>query len=1128
MKRRVLVLAPLLLACGPFFYQAPPPLESYPQRIPGKGWRDIFAETKPAPADAASSLQLIDACEALVEELPKLTPAERLSKIDALLTRNREGDFRLRTSNLLLELRELAADDATLGSASSYLKWRLERLGDPAGLIVRAPVKNWDMSDADFQAATRDYNKNQAAASEWLDHEMAAGPAVLHPNLMVQIGALAMDYGDYTKARNTFTGMIGLFPDHPRTEPARLMLGRCLLELAKAESKKPQLTREEQDGIDELLKEATQEFESCVNSGGRFAADASGWLAAVALQHHNFNEALRRQLARLDLQPTREVTRSVLRECDRIFTEVFQGDRGFEYAYDEDGRVSYWPFELMAKHPAVARLFVGHALDPEALEALPAANENFESDRDTLDFLHRRIIRPQPLARRSLTELGAAIVQSGGVSKPDALTLLILGWASYREGEVEQALALFDQAQALQPGEEIIQGRALALTALGRHREAADAYAALASKFPESPITKNSAFDHAIARFHAGEAGEALLMLYAMQPEGTYLPTAPLHPEHEPSQWIDSIAQFAPLDQLAAPLARLPEGDPQTRLLRTIVRSRALAAENFNLARRYLDPAGDTNDEKRYGFGELPRGIGLTAAIWQQEVESLAGATELLDQAPADQKARKHLQIARRWKELRGRLTLPLHDLFDYSQSENEKLEQLRRKNASFLGFKPEAVTAELDSRDELHHALRHFLAAADSSDPDVAAPALEEANDALFRLAEFSLYRCSRAAETDATGLSRKLVERLRKDFPDSPEAIRAVRWTFTPPALLGRWMPGDYSPSNSAEEIRSNALDPKLGRWREWRPDPGTDEGKRLQKDFANLIAAPDRDMTAIRKGLADFRADFNRTRHLLDEGDVLALVDDLDDLTAAAQVPAITPDLFGRYATLRRGKTTPPPAAGEWAPLAPWLAFLDRVRPVQVEDNGHTELSDDTVESWERYLRDFPNGPKSEAASLRLLRLKVRAAYPVPQVEAFFFPDSPIPRGYKRLKPAPEADQATMRALAKELDAHEKRFPGGRCHSDILVLQAAVAAQSHNYQVALKSLAEVIADPLHPELRMNAALYFSEISLRLLDKTERPAVAAAFRSEHSAMPLLKNLVHGDTCLFRLRPLMAWLEES
>ncbi|MCW1922583.1 hypothetical protein OKA05_08455 [Luteolibacter arcticus] len=1125
MKRRVLVLTPLLLACGPFFYQAPPPLESYPQRIPGKGWRDLFAETKPAPADAASSPELIDACEVLVDELPKLPQAERLSKIDALLARNREGDFRLRTANLLHELRELAADDTALAVAGDYLKWRLDRLEKPAGFVLRPPVKTWEMSEDEFIVATRAYAASQAGAFEWLDREVASGPAILRANLMVQKGAITMEYGDFAEARDTFTGMIGLFPDHPRVEPARLMLGRCLLELARTQSREADVTRDDRKRIDELLTEAIHEFGLCLDSRGRFAADASGWLAAVALERRDFSEAIRRQLHRLDLQPTREVTRSVLRECDRIFTSLLERDVGQDDHFDDGGTDQYLPFDEMAKHPAVMRLFVGHALDPAAREELPSAHENFGSDRGTLDFLHRRIIRPQSLTRRSLTALGTAVVKEAGVSKPDALTLLILGWASYREGEVPQALALFDQAQALQPSDELVQGRALALTALGRHREAAGAYAELTKNFPESSIAKNSIFDHAISRFHAGEAGEALLMLCGTRPDGSWLPAAPLHPEHEPVQWIDGIAQFAPLDQLAAPLSRLAENDPQTRLLRTIVRSRALCAENFALARRYLNPAGEVVPDTDYGFAELPRGIGLTAATWQQEVESLAGATELLEPAPADQRARKHLQIGRRWKELRGRLTLPLHSLFDYSQSEGEKLEQLRRKNAAFLGFATDAITAELDSRDELHHALRHFLIAAESTDPDVAAPALEEANEAVFRLAEFSHYRCSRAVETDAAGLSRKLVERLRNDFPDSPETARAVRWTFAPPALLGTWMPGDYTPGNSADAIESAVIDPKSGRWREWEPKPGDAEGERLSQAFGGLFIVPDADMPALRKRLADFRADFDRTRHLLAENDVLALVDDLDDLASAAEAPGITPDLFSRYASVRRAKAPPPPAAGEWAPLAPWLAFLDRIRPVTMPD-GYTRANDDTVESWERYLRDFPNGSKTEAASLRLLRMKVRAACPIPQVQAFHFPESPILNGYKRLTRPSAVDEAKLRALSKALDEHESSFPSGRYRADLRVLRAAIAAQSRDYPVAVKCLAEVLADPAHPELRMNAGLQFSEVSLRLLDKNERAAVAAAFRAERSATPFLKNLMHGDTCLFRLRPLMAWLE--
>jgi tetratricopeptide (TPR) repeat protein len=1128
MKRRVLVLTPLLLACGPFFYQAPPPLESYPQRIPGKGWRELFAEVKPLAADAASSPQLIDAAKALVAELPKLPQAERLAKIDALLTRNREGDFNYRVANFLHELREIAADEPALAAAEPYLGWRLGQplLGN--GAVGRAPIRLWSQTDEQFQEAVNRYQQALAQPIQWFQEAQASAIPEMLPYLLVQRAALDFENQNFPAAVERFDEIIERFPGHPRAEVARFMKGRSQLAAAQAQKKSADqdAAGDRERTIAASLQQAHDDFHAYLehHPKGRFASDANGWLGAVAAAQGNYPEAIARQLARLSLQPSRETTRSVLRECDSLFAPLFHAP-----ATPDDGEPAAHeiPWDAMVNHPELVRLFVFQAMDPAARESLPSLDRNLAGDRDTLDFLHRRIIRPIPFAKEAMRYLGEAVVRSSGVREPDAFTLEVLGWASLRAEDPQQALALFDRALAAKRGDDVLHGRALALSSLDRHREAAIAYQELARDFPGSRLGIATAFEAAIARFHAGAAGDALLALLPLSGNAHEAnpALAGLLPEHLCAQWIDSIAQFAPIDQLAAPLARLPEGDPQARLLRTIVRSRALCAGNFAIARRYLDPLGEPATDTDPSFAELPRGIGLTAAIWRQEVESLAGAIELLDGAPADQKARKHLHIGRRWKDLRGRLTLPLHQLFDYSQSESEKLEQLRRKNAVFLGFAPDAVAAELDSRDELHHALRHFLAAAESSDPDIAAPALEEANEALFRLAEFSHYRCSRAVETDASGLSRKLVERLRRDFPDRPETARAAIWSFAPPSLLGRWMPGDYTPGNSADAIESAVVDPRSGRWHEWDPKPGDAEGERLRQDFGNLLNAPGDDMPAIRKRLADFRADFDRTRHQLAERDVLSLVDDLDDLASAAELADITPDLFSRYASLRRAKNQPPPAAGEWEPLAPWLAFLDRIRTVTTP-GGYEQANNDTTEAWERYLREFPNGPKSEAASLRLLRGKVRAACPIPQVQAFHFPEAPIPNGYKRLTRPPEADGATLRALTKALDEHESRFPSGRYRADIRVMRAAVAAQSRDYPVAVKCLAEVLEDPAHPELRMNAALYFSEISLRLLDPHERAAVVAAFRSERAAVPFLKNLVHGDTCLFRLRPLMAWLE--
>ena len=164
--------------------------------------------------------------------------------------------------------------------------------------------------------------------------------------------------------------------------------------------------------------------------------------------------------------------------------------------------------------------------------------------------------------------------------------------------------------------------------------------------------------------------------------------------------------------------------------------------------------------------------IHLTPDRWQKEFKDIVTTARAIRLAsPRDPGlAATHLVHARQWEAVRGKLTLPLHGLFDYSWSESEKLDQLRRANGRILGIEDSAITAELDSRDELAHALKHYLIAAEkSTHPDIAAPALESANEILFKLSEFSLYRCSRAAETDATALSNQLVRELRDAFEAS-----------------------------------------------------------------------------------------------------------------------------------------------------------------------------------------------------------------------------------------------------------------------------------------------------------------------------------------------------------------------
>lgn len=1111
MKRRVLLLTPLLIACGPFFYQAPPPLENYPQRIPGKGWSEVLQDFRPLAEDAAKEDELIESCSVLIRELPALGSSDIFARIDGMIVRNREGIFSARLADLLNEFSELAADEALRPMVGPYVMARIEDLRTGSTNAVPAPVRRWDQTPEQFAQAVADHRAGQEAVLARMDAAMKEAPPALLPNYGLRRARYLFDCGDYASARAAFADAAVAFPRHPRVEIARFMVGRSLLESMRKQKAGLKPPAPGSPEMRRLHQEVLDSFQAYLDQypQGRFVPDTYGWLAAAEVEVGNHAGAVDLQLQRLESRPSREIFRSVLRECDWLFAELLAAPDASSH---RDFQGNALPWRTLAKYPEVARIFVYQALDPLARSGFPDPHENFTSDASTLDFLHRRVISPRRFTKSALKQLGAAVA---GVpsNSPDPFTLLVLGWASIMEDEPGQALVLFDRALANRKSDDLLQGRAAALTALGRHREAAAAYAELTASFPNSILAKSAGFDRAAARYRGGEAGEAFLEMLSLVPD-SYPEDAgpPLHPEFEPRQWLDSIAQFAPLDELAKPLERLALEDDGARLLRAVVRGRALAVGRFDLARQHLDPPRGENDREWISVYYLPDRLHLDEAAWEKEVAPLAAAYQRLEQG-SENDAALRLEIGRAWKSARGRLTLPLQQLFDYSRSESEKLDLLRRRNAAFLRIPADAIAKELDSRDELHHALEHFLAAADlSKDAAIVAPALEEANEALFRLAEFSEYRLSRAIETDASALSARIVERLRSEFPDRPETLRAIPWRFTPPIMSGRWMPGDYNPANSAEAILASVASRQAA-------------SEQLLWSLSSLTVRDGRDIGDFRRTLREWRADFARKRPGLETDEINRIGDDLDDLSSAALAPGVSIDFFQRYAELRLSRGTPPAAEGEWKPLAAHLAFLDRIREVENED-GWMRPNGNTIASWEEYLRTFPNSPKSRSASFRLLRLKVREIAPVPQVRAFFFPEAPIPGGYKHLLRPPSAVPEKVAALEAELAAHAARYPD-RYVADLAMLRGALAAQRGDYVTSLQNLSTVLADPDHPELRMDAALYFSEISLRILDLSDRAAVMDAFRKTPAAMPWLEKLVNGDTCLSRLRPLMPCLEQ-
>ncbi|MEO7101633.1 MAG: outer membrane protein assembly factor BamD, partial [Luteolibacter sp.] len=361
-----------LIACGPSFYQAPPSLGSYPERIAAKRWQHIFAEAAPLDPALPTRDALDETCAKLMETLAPMDAKMRLAEIDRLLAENRNGPYSSRRANFLHELRELAGDAPLFDSAKPYFEWRASH--DTA--IAPAPPKQrpWSMTEEEYGNICQLYNAQLNDRLAGIDQEIANAPAPLLPYWKVRRGAFLFESKNYPEAAKEFSSMIEAFPTHRRAEAAKLMLARAKLEQSRdlrreASFKNP---TENDNEIAKLLDESTATLNEFIVTypEGRFTADAEGWLGAIAFDQGRLGLAVRHQLARLDRQPTREVTRTVLRECDRIFEKLLESREPGDSDTYPDPEIQF-DAASVAKHPLVARLFVQHTIDPAAHITLP-------------------------------------------------------------------------------------------------------------------------------------------------------------------------------------------------------------------------------------------------------------------------------------------------------------------------------------------------------------------------------------------------------------------------------------------------------------------------------------------------------------------------------------------------------------------------------------------------------------------------------------------------------------------------------------------------------------------------------------------------------------------------------------
>lgn len=1117
MRRTLLVPTIAAVACGPYFYQAPPPLNEYPERVATKHWTDLAAEAVPADPQSPEGPAMDLECRALPAKLAPLPPAERLQEIDRLLATNRGGPYSSRRANFLHELRELAAADPRFDEAASYLTWRMDH---DALLPGRPPAaRPWNMKPAEFDRLKILYRNQVRERVAEIDRLAAEAPGSLRPYWLVRKGAFLLQVGNHDQAAALFQSVLEWFPDHPRAEAAALMLGRTNLEHARTVSRDPDLPEDEKRERTSELRFAAREVLSgflARHPKGRFSPDAEGWLGALAFDDGRFGETVRRQIRRMKLQPTREIIRSGLRECDMVFDLLLgaKEDTGGVWI-DAD---EHFDAPAIAGDPLVTRLFLSRCIDPASGISLPVWwDDGYSGDRETIDFLRQRILKPRPFVRAALAELGGALLSAR--RDPDRTTLVLLAWSATQDGEHEQALALLERIPADDANDESMHARAVVLQRLGRHREAAGAFDDLERAFPGSPLCSDVAYRRSLCHFHAGDSARAILdvLPLALPPERYDDPSPAgreMRPDTEWAQWLDLLVQFSPLEDLQAARVESSGNPAAETLLRHALRTRAFAAERFVLARTALDEPSEQSPADLWPVPPLLDGQTMDRTRWDEHAAELARRTTALADPSLDSSARaeEHLHIARLWMKWRGRLSLPSVSLCYYAGSEEEKQDLLRRRNALAFGIDRDLVHRELDSRDEASHALEHALEAARSDNPDIAAPALELANQCLFRRAEFSLYQRSRAIERDDGATSKTIHQELRARFPDTAWAGRSAFFVFPPAA--GDWMPGDYNPQNSV----SHALESLDGPAAEDGADPDAEIGRIADAAFAFDGKEP---LARVRRSLADAHEKIDTLRAGTDPEDqayVLRIIDRLDDLEAASSLPGIATTDLRRYADgLFRDL---PPA------FVPFVEFRDRLKPVFDEHGFEKGRRNDTIAGWREYLEQDPDGPKSEAASLRLTRLIARRERGRIGITAFHFPEAPIPNGYKRVSVARDIPSGDPDAVLAAIDAHEQRFPGGRYRDDLNLLRAGALIDAGEFSRALPLLEEILANPRQQDLRVVALLNFMDIAQRLLEPEQRLAAAKAFRRSTPSMKRLRKLVRGDTFLRRLGPLMPWLE--
>ncbi len=1088
----LLTLGPLLaahsLGCGGSFDDAPPTLPFYLHRLPAKSLEEIYGETLPPPNGKGWG-DYQKAMPALADKLATQSAADLLPEIDHLLELARfDPSSKAELFNLLHDLHDAFAVAAPKGELAAYVRWRFQH-ADWFGL-------SWKNEPSERRRVWDEPSVSGENAVE-VEKQLAAASPALRPQWLYLRGALGFKSGEDTESQRWFERVLAEAPQSPRAESALFMDARCQLSRSRTYSSKP----EEIEKVAENRPRARELFGQYLAKypHGILAADALGWLGAIAYDSRDYPAALRYYIAQTELPSHPEIRSSALLMCEKTLSRI--ASQPNEAALAE-----------VALHPRAAM-----GLIYLIVNSSEADNFNGEEDDPAEVRKWREAILPQ------LAHVVAIDKRFYRDPVWQPRFLAILAYAASGAGRQEEALKLSESAVA-QPtrSDDLLFARAVALQRAGKLGEAITAYQAFEKNFPRSPLARGAQLRLALTLQDNHQAGEAILALEELNaPEEpsnySELPPPDLSGA-EPAQvkqLIDTLQNFAPLAELAA-VVRRSDLAPERRIeFNETLAQRYLAREDFAEAKKYLTPAQ----------------WALAAEKIEALTASLGAATE------PTERGKLCAELGDRWAAARGKLlTYPL----DAEKTRREvyrddaaSADLRRRENAKALGLDAEA-DAEMENRDELRHAFEWWRKAATPA-------ALWHALEAIPAIADVSPYARKRAAETNAGAVSRQIYEQLRRDFPDSTEARDlAVYWNFSgePAPPHTRWSSGSQGDSASEDEGRWAPIIPRVlaleKEAAEW-------ELPKLQVEVAELA----------------------QQAHALQRTINAAFwINYLDDLQTFLQEPDPGAAIRARYVALRtacmresvwgywpetnfndedqadaagnridrdavlRSQIALALADPAMAPVIDYLAFLDLAVvanhliavpfPAMPEKDGapysfKTRDYPMLEKLTAKFLAEFPKSRKREAAMLLHARAIFMESKPEVAWQEIFWPESGR-WDYAEAERTKEQMPFDPVRISVALDAYDHEYPRGQYAAEIRDFRGAVAARQRDWKPALELTLTQLHDSAHPSLQPAAQERLDRLFVRLLESKDRAELFRAIKASPPARAALADFLQRE----------------